>query len=136
MKDSRPPRQAHVRYPAQAPVVLCSAAACWKGSLESGCRWDMVEIHDPALGDLGLSISPLGILADVIPVVVAKLSSCRVTGTHAGHLEGSPCLGTRAVRRAGPGREEQLGASHCGLSVLDFQVQRLYKSNWWIIKLR
>lgn len=30
----------------------------------------------------------------------------------------------------------QLGASHCGLSVVDFQAQRLYKSNWWIIKLQ
>jgi hypothetical protein len=30
----------------------------------------------------------------------------------------------------------QLGASHCGLSVVDFQAQRLYKSNWWVIKLQ
>lgn len=29
----------------------------------------------------------------------------------------------------------KLGASHCGLFVMEFQAQRLYKSHWWIIKV-
>lgn len=92
-----------------------------------------------SLGTWAQPSGPLGVVADVIPLGVAKLGSRRVTGTHAGHPEGSLCPGTRAVGQAGPGREEtglcHLGASHCGLSVVDFKAQRLYKSNWWIIKL-
>ena len=76
---------------------------------------------------------------DVIPVGVAPGRAVIVMGTRGGCLEGFMCPGTRACGVGLAGEKTglcQLGASHCGLSVVDFQAQRLYKSIWWIIKLR
>lgn len=70
----------------------------------------------------------------------SRVGSHRVTGIHGEYLEGSMCPGDKGLWGGlGLAGEKtglcQLGASHCGLSVVDFQAQRLYKSNRWIIKL-
>lgn len=79
--------------------------------------------------------SSVALWVDATPV-----GSHRAMGTLGGHLEGSICAEDKGLWGwLGLAGEKtglcQLGASHCGLSVVDFQAQRLYKSNWWIIKL-
>lgn len=135
--------------------LWCSA--CWKESLESAPRLWVQPMTHP-LETQGWRFSPRRMGDGALPESIIRAScgpvgrcdsrGCgpkagghRVTGTHGGCLEGFMCPGDKGLWGGlGLAGEKtglcQLGASHCGLSVVDFQAQRLYKSNWWIIKLQ